>query len=47
MDIDDEEPPMLVDVAEDVAGNPPEEPKAIKVPITIVTGKSDNISKYL
>jgi hypothetical protein len=36
MDIDDEEaPPLLVDVE----GNDDEEPKPIKVPITIVTGK--------
>jgi hypothetical protein len=36
MDFDEEEtPPLLVDVE----GNDNEEPKPIKVPITIVTGK--------
>jgi hypothetical protein len=36
MDFDDEEaPPLLVDVE----GNDEEEPKPIKVPITIVTGR--------
>jgi hypothetical protein len=35
MDFDDEEAPTLVNVE----GNDDEEPKPIKVPITIVTGK--------
>lgn len=38
MDIDDDEPPSLVDVSaigDEVAG----EPKPIRVPITIVTGE--------
>lgn len=43
MDIDDEEPPMLVDVGENKVEIPSEEPKPIKVPITIVTGKSHHI----
>ncbi|KAH9222165.1 CobW/HypB/UreG, nucleotide-binding domain-containing protein [Leptodontidium sp. 2 PMI_412] len=38
MDIDDEEPPMLVEVGENKVEIPSEEPKPIKVPITIVTG---------
>ena len=39
MDFDDEEaPPQLVDVAI-VKGGDLEEPKSVKVPITIVTGK--------
>ncbi|CZT43850.1 probable dopamine-responsive protein [Rhynchosporium secalis] len=38
MNFDDDEPPMLVDVGVTEIANPPEEPKPIKVPITIVTG---------
>ncbi|PVH85992.1 cobW-domain-containing protein [Cadophora sp. DSE1049] len=38
MGFDDEEPPMLVDVGENEATDSLEEPKLIKVPITIVTG---------
>ena len=38
MDIDDDEPPLLVDV-NDSANEPAEEPRPIRVPITIVTGK--------
>ena len=54
MDIDGEEPPMLVEVGADEKTNPSEEPKPIKVPITLVTGKSyrrmsgvvfDNVSR--
>lgn len=39
MDLDEEDPPpLLVDV--EAKGDEPEEPSIIKVPITIVTGKS-------
>ena len=40
MDFDDEEPPMLVNVGENEARDSLIAPKPIKVPITIVTGKS-------
>ena len=43
MNFDEEAPPLLVNV--DVEENKsPEEPKSIKVPITIVTGKPLEIS---
>jgi hypothetical protein len=37
MDSDDEEPPSLVEVADEL----PTESKEVKVPITIVTGELD------
>lgn len=39
MNIDDDEPPALVDVSNDSGGGDVEEPKPIRVPITIVTGE--------
>lgn len=49
MDIDDEEPPMLVEVKADAESHISEEPNPIKVPITIVTGKcmTKSASLYL
>jgi hypothetical protein len=41
MNLDEEPPPLLVDLeAHGVVNEPPENEKPIKVPITIVTGKS-------
>ncbi len=39
MNTDDEEPPMLVNVEEDMAVDLFADLKPVKVPITIVTGK--------
>lgn len=38
MNIDDDEPPSLVDTNE-IVNEPAEEPQPVRVPITIVTGK--------
>lgn len=38
MNIDDEEPPSLVDVST-IGGEVADEPKPVRVPITIVTGE--------
>ena len=39
MDVDDEAPPLLVDVGASGDGEVEEEEKPVKVPITIVTGE--------